>query len=154
MSLKNVSEINSYLFLSGVINEKKCAALQKLGVTLVIDASNRRVKLTEKNNLEVMSVDIGDHTGAKISRFFHMVADKIAENRKKEGKTVVHCMAGVSRSSTLVIAYLMREENLSLNEAFNLVKQKRPIANPNDGFWHQLEEFEQQLVLARSEKSN
>lgn len=50
------------------------------------------------------------------------------------GKVFVHCYAGVSRSATIVIAYLMKEHNLSYNAAIKFVKSKRPFINPNDGF--------------------
>ena len=43
---------------------------------------------------------------------------------------LVHCMAGVSRSATLVIAFLMLTRKLSLNEAFRVVKSRRKIVIP------------------------
>jgi protein-tyrosine phosphatase len=54
-------------------------------------------------------------------------------------------LAGISRSPTLVIAYLMKTQNLSFSEAFDLVKKKRPIIHPNQGFKNQLLQYEQQL---------
>jgi protein-tyrosine phosphatase len=54
------------------------------------------------------------------------------------GRVFVHCFAGVSRSATIVIAYLMKEHGLSFNSAIKFVKSKRPQINPNDGFRKQL----------------
>ncbi|CAB3998179.1 dual specificity phosphatase 19-like [Paramuricea clavata] len=59
-----------------------------------------------------------------------------------DGGTLVHCNAGISRSSTVVIAFLMRNKKLCLQKAFRLVKQARPSAKPNDGFWRQLVEYD------------
>ena len=56
----------------------------------------------------------------------------------EKGKVLVHCYAGVSRSATIVLAYLMQEHNLSFNAAYKLVKSKRPFISPNDGFRSQL----------------
>lgn len=148
MCLGNVSEINSHLFLCGNIGDKKMAKLVEVGVTLVIDATNMGVKRT--CGIEVLAIPIDDHPAAKISEFFQLALDRIAKNRQSGGKTVVHCMAGISRSATLVIAYLMREEKLSLTEAFDLVRLKRPIVQPNMGFWQQLEEFEEELKTSRT----
>lgn len=58
---------------------------------------------------------------------------------------LVHCVAGVSRSATLVIAYLMKFEYMSLRQAFYHVKAVRPIIRPNPGFWRQLIEYEVKL---------
>lgn len=54
----------------------------------------------------------------------------------------MHCQAGISRSPTVVIAYLMSRTNLEMNEAYNRVKQKRPIIGPNLIFMSQLQEYD------------
>ena len=58
------------------------------------------------------------------------------------GRTLIACAAGVSRSTTLVIAYLLKREALSLPLAYTMVKSVRPIVQPNFGFIRQLVEFE------------
>ncbi|XP_045785714.1 dual specificity protein phosphatase 19 [Maniola jurtina] len=52
---------------------------------------------------------------------------------------LVHCNAGVSRTSMVAIAYLMQYERMSFNEAYDLVKTKRPAIQPNAGFRKQLQ---------------
>lgn len=71
--------------------------------------------------------------------------DFIRDAIAKDGKVFVHCYAGVSRSATIVIAYLMFEHGLSYSAAIKLVKSKRPFINPNDGFRKQLLLFEKDL---------
>lgn len=58
---------------------------------------------------------------------------------------IVHCYAGISRSSSVVLAYLMKEKNMTLDDAFAHLVTKRRIVEPNDGFWTQLEEFENEI---------
>uniref|UniRef100_A0A7S1SGA9 protein-tyrosine-phosphatase n=1 Tax=Tetraselmis chuii TaxID=63592 RepID=A0A7S1SGA9_9CHLO len=53
-------------------------------------------------------------------------------------KVLVHCMAGVSRSATVVAAYIIKSEGLNPEEAVALVKEKRGCAEPNSGFVRQL----------------
>lgn len=56
---------------------------------------------------------------------------------------LVHCMAGISRSSTVVIAYLMKKLGLTAEQGLALVKAGRKIANPNPSFVEQLKIYEQ-----------
>jgi atypical dual specificity phosphatase len=57
-------------------------------------------------------------------------------------KVLVHCAAGISRSSTLVIAYLINCENMKLFDAFKHVRSKRGVIWPNTGFMKMLIEME------------
>jgi hypothetical protein len=63
------------------------------------------------------------------------------------GGVYVHCYAGVSRSATLVIAYLMCHRGLSLIEAMRRVRRARPVICPNTGFMEQLAVYEDRLKM-------
>lgn len=60
----------------------------------------------------------------------------------RSGAVLVHCAAGMSRSASVVIAYVMQSQHMHYLEAFRLVKSARHIVCPNIGFRFQLEEFE------------
>eukprot|EP01104_Vermistella_antarctica_P002121 TRINITY_DN1227_c0_g3_i1.p1 TRINITY_DN1227_c0_g3~~TRINITY_DN1227_c0_g3_i1.p1 ORF type:complete len:374 (+),score=96.60 TRINITY_DN1227_c0_g3_i1:645-1766(+) len=64
---------------------------------------------------------------------------------------LVHCDAGVSRSASMVILYLMFHRDMSLLQAYLLVKERRTRICPNIGFCQQLMEFERERVEARRE---
>lgn len=55
---------------------------------------------------------------------------------------LVHCVAGVSRSASLVQAYLMRKHRLGAAEALARLRAARPVVNPHAGFRLQLSLFE------------
>ncbi|CAG0923856.1 unnamed protein product [Notodromas monacha] len=61
------------------------------------------------------------------------------------GNVLVHCFAGISRSPTLVIGYVMDRLHLSSEEAFRYVKSKRAVVAPNFNFLGQLLEYDQYL---------
>lgn len=61
---------------------------------------------------------------------------------KCTGGALIHCFAGISRSATICIGYLMWKENLSLGAAYSMVERARPCTMPNRGFQSQLQAFE------------
>lgn len=60
---------------------------------------------------------------------------------QKSSAVLVHCNAGVSRSTSIVMGYLMRRKGMSFEDAMRLVKEKRTSCRPNDGFMRQLKEL-------------
>ncbi|XP_044754130.1 dual specificity protein phosphatase 19-like [Coccinella septempunctata] len=54
---------------------------------------------------------------------------------------LVHCNAGISRSASVVIGYLMLEYNYSFDNAYEHVRSARPVIRPNDGFMKQLKNY-------------
>lgn len=65
----------------------------------------------------------------------------------------MHCEAGISRSPTICMAYLMKTQRLRLEEAFDAVRQRRAVISPNFSFMGQLLQFENE-VLASATDSN
>ena len=61
------------------------------------------------------------------------------------GRIVVNCVAGVSRSASVCLAYKVRYEGLSLREAFDEVHKARPVISPNVGFWQALVRWEEEV---------
>ena len=57
------------------------------------------------------------------------------------GRVLVHCQHGVSRSASVVVAYLCFSMGLSVDEALDTLRHDRPEAHPNNGFMQQLRLF-------------
>lgn len=66
---------------------------------------------------------------------------------EKKLNVLIHCNAGVSRTSMVAIAYLMEYEKMRFSQAYDLVKMKRPAIQPNVGFRKQLQCLEPGNVL-------
>uniref|UniRef100_A0A8C2TS54 Uncharacterized protein n=1 Tax=Coturnix japonica TaxID=93934 RepID=A0A8C2TS54_COTJA len=70
----------------------------------------------------------------------------IHECRLHGGGCLVHCLAGVSRSTTILVAYLMTVTELGWERCLAATKAVRSYASPNFGFQQQLQEYEQTLL--------
>lgn len=68
--------------------------------------------------------------------------------RIANGRVLVHCQAGVSRSPTIVMAYIMARFEKSLQETFTFMHNRRSIISPNLNFMGQLLEFGQRIDLS------
>ncbi|KAL8182561.1 UNVERIFIED_CONTAM: hypothetical protein K2H54_058219 [Gekko kuhli] len=80
------------------------------------------------------------------ARHFKESIEFIHECRLRGESCLVHCLAGVSRSATLVVAYIMTITDFGWEDALSVVRASRSCANPNTGFQRQLEEFEKNDV--------
>jgi len=138
-----ISDINDHLFLSGagVLKPEKLKANK---ITCIINAT------TEEPNaylpgIDYMKIRIDDNPYAHLDHYFDMVADKIRSVKDRGGRTLVHCVAGVSRSASLCMIYLVKYERMTLRQAYHYVKSARPIIRPNVGFWKQMIDYERKL---------
>lgn len=63
------------------------------------------------------------------------------DQRKKGERVFIHCQGGISRSPTICIAYLMKKNKISFDEAHQYVKNKRPSTRIKKGFEQQLKNY-------------
>jgi protein phosphatase slingshot len=91
---------------------------------------------------EYLRVNINDEPSEQIRPFFQDIFEFIRRHHNLGHSVLVHCQMGISRSATLVIAYLMIDGHKTLGEAFQQVKGVRQQIDPNDGFIRQLRELE------------
>ena len=83
-------------------------------------------------------VVVDDLPGASIDFAFEEAVAFIDEALAKNAACLVHCFAGMSRSATTVIAYLMMRRGMRLDEAYCTTRRGRPAIYPNAGFFEQL----------------
>ncbi|XP_026044024.1 dual specificity protein phosphatase 26-like isoform X2 [Astatotilapia calliptera] len=124
------------------------ADLYKNHITHILNAahSNRKGQpdIYEGMKITYMGVEAHDSCNYDMSVNFQAAADFIHRGLSRGGKVLVHCHVGVSRSATLVLAYLMLKQNLTLVEAICAVKESRGVI-PNRGFLRQLIKLDEQL---------
>lgn len=79
---------------------------------------------------------VSDHPDADIRTHFDTINGLIDNSTRP---VLVHCMAGVSRSATCVLAYLLQtNKHWTVEDAYRWLKLRRKCINPNLGFMRQL----------------
>ena len=99
------------------------------------------IVFVEENNKIIYNVGLIDKSNYK-DNALALIKFLIPELVNYKNKKILFlCYAGVSRSATFAIAYLMKKHKLTKDKAFDLVKSKRSIINPNYGFMKILDEI-------------
>lgn len=139
------SEILDFLYLG---NERDAANLQRLndlGITYVLNVTSHIPLHFEKHGIKYKRIPASDSGQQNLRQYFEEAANFIGEAREAGAKILVHCQAGVSRSATITIAFLLLHSRMTMTDAYRFVKTKRHIISPNFNFMGQLLDFEQAL---------
>lgn len=129
-----IARVISGLFLSSQDAAANIEILQEHGIQCVLSIG---IDLTVKyENIQYFYCDLLDLPESSLQLVLHECIEIIDECRNKN--LLVHCNAGVSRSPTIIISYLIVKLKLSYENAYEKVKSVRPCIRPNDGFVAQL----------------
>jgi len=123
-------------------------------VGAIVNCTNAFPNHHEGDSITYCRVAINDEAGANILVYLDGTTEFIHHYIEKGISVLVHCQMGASRSSTVVIAYLMKYRSMSREEAYNHIKERRPQVNPNAGFWRQLQLYGQRLCQNEDSKKN
>ncbi|XP_068149786.1 dual specificity protein phosphatase Mpk3 [Drosophila tropicalis] len=141
-----VEIIPGLLFLGNASHSGDSNALQKYNIKYVLNVTPDLPNEFEKSGIiKYLQIPITDHYSQDLAIHFPDAIQFIEEARSANSAVLVHCLAGVSRSVTVTLAYLMHTRALSLNDAFMMVRDRKPDVSPNFHFMQQLQSFENQL---------
>ena len=136
-----MSQITDTIYLGNLYNAQNIKKLLQLGIKKVLSLITETQLLSYPKEIEHKLICIPDFPRENIIKYFYECLLFIDDNKK----VLVHCYAGLSRSATIVVAYIMWKNQLDFLEAIKLVEQIRPNINPNFGFVKQLRMFEKLL---------
>lgn len=128
------------LYVGNYRDSKDYSQLDKYGITHIVAIHDAARRLhPDKHYLCVLASDSPDEN---ITQYFTLCNDFIHAARLRDGNVLIHCLAGMSRSVTVAVAYIMSVTSLSWKEALKVVRAGRSVANPNSGFQRQLQDWE------------
>eukprot|EP00906_Rhabdomonas_costata_P012668 RCo018236 len=138
------SQILPWLFLGNARDATNFPqlALHSIGYILNISKEDGPEGSPEARGYRYLKLNLDDSADVPIAQYFEVANRFIEEARTHDSRALVHCRKGVSRSATIVIAYVMQYLDKGFEEAFDFVKQRRGIINPNLGFVLALESLE------------
>ena len=140
---EDISQITDNIFIGNKEIAKDVKQLKKYGITHIVNCANELKYLIKyhKNVFEYLWLPLVDSYIENINEYFSKTNQFIDDAITKGGKVLIHCSAGISRSSSVTIAYLMYKENITFDNALKKVKNERSYCKPNDGFVEQLKEY-------------
>ena len=152
MSTTTISKVYPHVFIgnkNAIITREDI--LQKNNIQIVISALTEEeyedymIGEQDFENVDWHRLVIDDDRYEEIKEHFSSTTKLIANAVNNGVNILVHCAAGASRSATLVLAYIMTENNMKYDDALKCVRKYRPEVEPNAGFERQLYELEDSI---------
>uniref|UniRef100_A0A8C3NVI8 Dual specificity protein phosphatase 22-A n=1 Tax=Cyanoderma ruficeps TaxID=181631 RepID=A0A8C3NVI8_9PASS len=138
------SQIVTGLYLGNIRDSEDHENLLRKGVTHILSIHNRAKPVLE--DMTYLCISASDSSSQNLLRHFKECIQFIHECRLGGGGCLVHCLAGVSRSTTVLVAYLMTVTELGWESCLAATRAVRSYASPNPGFQQQLQEYERTLL--------
>ncbi|XP_034490123.1 dual specificity protein phosphatase MPK-4 [Drosophila innubila] len=139
----SIDEVETGLFLGNLTAATHMETIKSFKIThiLTLDSVPLPQHIVDTTFLTTKYVQIADMPREDILQHLEACVEFIGNALDQQHNVLVHCYFGVSRSSSAVIAYVMKRHNLDYQAAFDMVKAKRRFVQPNGGFVAQLKLF-------------
>jgi dual specificity MAP kinase phosphatase len=148
----NANEIYQNIYVGDLASASNKEALKEQGITHILSVFNGCYEIYP-DDFTYKIIHINDDTWEDISKYFDETNEFIQRSIKnKNNKIMIHCQKGISRSVTILVAYIIWNKNNNkkiekdniTNEITNIIneiKTHRPIAEPNEGFKYCLKKY-------------
>ncbi len=143
----DANDITSYLIVGNQPSAQDEEFLSRKKIMFVMNLSNLPLEYI-KPDIVYKNIFLEDEDESDLLSVLEICLQALDEWKRKcidtKGRILVYSYNGLSRSCSVVLAHLMTEERLTLRQAWNHLKERHPMAKPNDGFLLQLIQYEQQ----------
>ncbi|NXS26829.1 DS22A phosphatase, partial [Pomatostomus ruficeps] len=132
------------LYLGNIRDSEDHENLLRNGITHILSVHNRAEPVLE--DMTYLCISASDSSSQNLQERLRGCTAAPSRGGRGRGGCLVHCLAGVSRSTTLVVAYLMTVTELGWESCLAATKAARPYVSPNAGFLQQLRDYERTLL--------
>ncbi|KAM4721642.1 interferon regulatory factor 8 [Rhinophrynus dorsalis] len=147
-----MSQILDGLYLGNIRDSEDKETLKRHGITHILSVHNNAKPLLQE--MTYLCIAASDSSHQNLIQHFKQCIKFIHECRLDGGGCLVHCLAGVSRSTTILVAYLMTVTNFDWEDCLSAVKSVRSYVGPNFGFQQQLQEYQMTLVKEMCDRNS
>ena len=142
----HITEIINRIYIGSYLNAKNFEELKKNNIKYILNCAIECKNIYE-DKIKYLKLDIKDQNDFPIQDYFDKGTQFIEDSlNNKEGNILIHCKEGKSRSTTLLMAYLIKYQKENTNSAYKIVKTKRQLTMPNLGFMYKLREYEKKFL--------
>ncbi len=152
MSYTEAQEVYPNIFLGSIFAANNKKWLKDNNITYILSLVNPGNKI-DGINYQIYN-KINDTPEQDILHIFGECFKFIDNALINNSKILIHCYAGISRSATILIGYLIYKLNMSFDDISNHIIKKRKIVHPNYGFYQQLKKFETMNINKRIDYLN
>lgn len=135
--VESFHQVEKGLFIGNASAANNLSLLKKLNISHIVNLSGYEPRYPDQ--FFYLNIEISDSPRSNLKRYFDVTNYLINSVIKCGSNILVHCAAGISRSASIVIVYLLfSHPGWTPKKAFEFLKSKRSIVNPNPGFEAQI----------------
>jgi len=146
--------LKGFMFLGSFENASNATQLQDLGITRIVNMASELENCFEGKTLgssetpfevKYLKLGIDDSVADSVAQTFELAYEFLVKCKEEKQRVLVHCNMGISRSTSVVVMYLMKQHKMTYAQAYEYVKKCRSFVRPNPKFVSELEELEKTL---------
>ena len=143
-SKRGITLLTHHIALGGRDDANNMQKLRKFGITHILNVAVQ-MPLFFPGEFVYLKIPMRDTDETNIQDVMPRATSFLNNVESVKGRVLVHCISGVSRSTTVVLMYMMQQYHMCLWDCYNYVRSCRPFIEPNKSFRLQLAEAELKL---------
>ncbi|KAL4482182.1 hypothetical protein ABPG72_014995 [Tetrahymena utriculariae] len=140
----HIANIIDNVYLSDYNTAQDIQVLTLFKITHVINCSPQNCINNFENKIQYLNVEILDEWEANLIENIDAIFKFIQKSQRQNGRILIHCYRGISRSPSVAIAYIIKNLNINENQALKYCKSRYQQAEPNASFMIQLQQYYKQ----------
>lgn len=135
-----LTSIDDIIYLGNAYNAADYYYLKNFGITGIVNACNEISNYFE-DDFEYFKIDILDINNSSIYKFFDPFITFVENILNNNGKIMIHCYMGSSRSAILVVLYLVKYKSYTMDDSIRFITDKRNRVNINVTYIEELKRY-------------